>query len=179
VVKRMITFIVLGISFNAAAAVPDAYRQYAAKHQVPAELLFAVCLQESGRSYQQRLLPWPWTLNVAGKGQFFQNQMDAQYALDDVIASGSCRVDIGICQVHWCSHRHNFDSPSALLDPYVNIDYAARLLREEFHRTSGGAPYERWWEAVGRYHSPGTPSLADRYRRRVKARWQSLMESTQ
>lgn len=162
-------------SLTATAAVPEAYRLYAAKYQVPSVLLFSVCMQESGKSYQGRLLPWPWTLNVAGQGRYFASRLDARHALNDVIAGGSCRVDIGICQVHWCSHRHNFASPDALLDPYVNIDYAARLLSEEYQRTSG-EQHERWWEAVGRFHSPGTPSLANQYRQRVKARWQSLVQ---
>jgi len=170
------TFVVLGVFFlssNASAAVPGAYRLFAEKYQVPAELLFSICVQESGKGYNGRILPWPWTLNVAGQGRYFDSREEALEALNQVIEGGSCRVDIGICQVHWCSHRHNFTSPDALLDPYVNIEYAARLLSEEYRRASG-QQHERWWEAVGRYHSP-TPTLAEQYRSRVKARWLSLV----
>lgn len=159
---------------KASASVPGAYRLYAAKYQVPPDVLFSVCLQESARDYQGRLLPWPWTLNVAGQGHYYSTRQEAARKLNDIITTGSCRVDIGICQVHWCSHLHNFDRPETLLDPYTNIDYAARLLRDEYQRSSGDHQ-ERWWEAVGRYHSPGTPHLAETYRRRVKARWQSLI----
>lgn len=170
----LIMVLLLALESPASAIVPSAYRLYAAKYQVPSTVLFSVCLQESGKRYQERLLPWPWTLNIAGKGRYFSSQQEASRALSKTITGGSCRVDIGICQVHWCSHRHNFAAPEALLNPYTNIDYAARLLSEEYRRASG-AGQERWWEAVGRYHSPGRPELADAYRRRVKARWRQLI----
>ncbi|MGM8229149.1 hypothetical protein ACSV5M_21410 [Cellvibrio sp. ARAG 10.3] len=151
--------------------IPGAYKYFAAKHQVPADVLFAVCLQESGKRWQDKHLPWPWTLNIAGKGAYYDTPADAQRQLLQVINGGSCRVDIGLCQVHWCAHKKNFTAPVQLLNPYINLAYAAKLIRSEYDYTQRkGNP--DWWVAVGRYHSPGNPKRASQYRERVKARWQ-------
>ena len=43
---------------------PPAYRLAAHRADVPAAVLYAVALQESGAMLRGRLIPWPWTLNV-------------------------------------------------------------------------------------------------------------------
>lgn len=176
-VLRLILFTISLLSFvQASAEIPEAYRHFAAKHRVPADVLFAVCLQESGKRWQDKHLPWPWTLNIQGKGQYFDTPVDAQRQLLDVIHSGSCRVDIGLCQVHWCAHKKHFAAPSQLLNPYVNLNYAAKLIRSEYDYTQRAGNAD-WWVAVGRYHSRN-PTLANRYRERVKARWQRHQQTT-
>jgi len=160
------------VALTASAEIPRAYQLYAQKHQVPADLLLAVCSQESGRNVNQRLLPWPWTLNVAGRGSWYNSAHEAQSALNRAL-TGTCRVDIGLCQVHWCAHRHRFSVAAVLLNPYVNLDYAASILRAEYERVTrtGASGTTAWWQAVGRYHAPGRPELAQRYRRQVQKRW--------
>ncbi|MGB3610906.1 MAG: lytic transglycosylase domain-containing protein [Cellvibrio sp.] len=156
--------------------IPGAYKYFAAKHQIPADVLFAVCLQESGKRWQDKHLPWPWTLNIAGKGAYYDTPADAHRQLLQIINGGSCRVDIGLCQVHWCAHKKNFTAPAQLLNPYINLAYAAKLIRSEYDYTQRkGNP--DWWIAVGRYHSPGNPKLASQYRERVKARWQRRQQA--
>jgi hypothetical protein len=49
-----------------AADVPPAYEIAVRGSRVPAALLYAVALQESGMRWSGRFVPWPWTLNVAG-----------------------------------------------------------------------------------------------------------------
>src|SRR5690606_41202166 len=71
--------------------IPGAYKYFAAKHQIPADVLFAVCLQESGKRWQDKHLPWPWTLNIAGKGAYYDTPADAHRQLLQVINGGSCR----------------------------------------------------------------------------------------
>ena len=44
---------------------PPAYRLAAHRADVPAAVLYAVALQESGAMLRGRLRPWPWTRNVA------------------------------------------------------------------------------------------------------------------
>lgn len=169
---RLLILAISLVALQTSAEIPRAYQLYAQKHQVPADLLLAVCSQESGRSVGRRLLPWPWTLNVAGRGAWYDTAQDAQRALDRALAR-SCRVDIGLCQVHWCAHRHRFASAVELLNPYVNLDYAASILRAEYDRVanSGTSDVATWWQAVGRYHAPNRPQLAQRYRKRVHERW--------
>lgn len=58
------------ISVAALDDLPIAYVVVAKAANVPADILYAVALAESGRSYKGVLLPWPWTLNVEGRSIF-------------------------------------------------------------------------------------------------------------
>src|SRR5690606_11626175 len=46
---------------------PTAYQQIARQAGIPAEILYAIALQESALLLRGQLRPWPWTLNVAGR----------------------------------------------------------------------------------------------------------------
>ena len=45
---------------------PPAYQIAAQRAGVPSPVLYAIALQESGVRQGDRIVPWPWTLNVAG-----------------------------------------------------------------------------------------------------------------
>src|SRR5690606_25458454 len=45
---------------------PPAYQVAAQRAGIPSSVLYAVALQESGARINGRLVPWPWSLNVAG-----------------------------------------------------------------------------------------------------------------
>ena len=64
-------------------AVPADYRSVAAESGIPYTLLYAVALTESGQQMTstQVYRPWPWTLNVAGQGYFFESRQAAWQAL--------------------------------------------------------------------------------------------------
>lgn len=141
---------------------PPAYQLAARLAGVPPSVLFAVALQESGIARRGRLVPWPWTLNVAGTPQRYTTQTDAcrglQQALRDTTAN---RIDVGLGQVNLGYHAHRYDAPCDLLNPYRNLAIAAEILRE--HHTPG----ENWLLAIGRYHRPAGGEPAERYRRSV------------
>ena len=65
------------------AGVPAGYRTVAAEQGVPASLLYAVALAESGTvvDAREKIRPWPWTLNVSGQGRFFPSRQAASVAL--------------------------------------------------------------------------------------------------
>jgi hypothetical protein len=129
---------------------------------VPVRLLLALAPIESGvggRSGQ--IYPWPWTLNVNGRGSYhFRSRAAAERHLHALIAAGIDNVDIGCLQVNWHWHSLAFTSPAAALNPALNAQYAALLLRK-YHEQSG-----TWSGAVGLYHSHA-PRLAEVYRCRV------------
>ena len=70
---------------------PPAYRLAAHRADVPAAVLYAVALQESGATLRGRLIPWPWTLNVAGTPQRYATRAAACAGLRRALARG------GIC----------------------------------------------------------------------------------
>lgn len=141
---------------------PAAYQQIARQAGIPAEVLYAVALQESALHLRGQLRPWPWTLNVAGQPMRFANHRTACQALHQALAStDSKRIDIGLAQINWGYHRQRFSSPCSALRPTLNLTVAAHLLREH-HWHSGD-----WLLAAGRYHRPAGGTPAARYRAEV------------
>lgn len=149
----------------AAETPPPAYQLAAYRAGIPSEVLYSVALQESGtrlRGHGPQLVPWPWTLNVAGAGYRFATRADACTAL--LVAMRTVdpkRIDVGIAQINmgWNGHRFGRGvSPCEALDPYKNLDVAARMLAEL--RADGGD----WLNVAGRYHRPAGGAPAARYR---------------
>lgn len=148
---------------------PAAYQSAAHRHRVPANVLFAVALQESGTLLGGRLIPWPWTLNVAGRPYRYPNRSAACAALRDALVHlPPTRVDVGLGQINVGFHGHRVAHPCALLDPYQNLDLTAALLREHY------TPADDWLIAIGHYHRPAGGEPAARYRRSVERHLQRL-----
>lgn len=138
---------------------PPAYQRIAEQTGIPAEVLYAVALQESALPLRGQLRPWPWILNVAGQPKRFANQHAACQALHQALATTpATRIDIGLAQINWGYHGQRFASPCAALHPTLNLTVAAHLLRDH-HRHSGD-----WLLAAGRYHRPAGGTPAARYR---------------
>ena len=160
----------LAIPGIANAEVPAGYHLVASHYDIPAEVLYAVGLAESARRVDSTgtVRPWPWTLNVQGKGFFYASRAQVQQALESFLDVGFESIDIGLMQVNWRYHRSYLESPQLALDPYHNLRVAAKILRE-CHQSR-----RDWWEAVGCYHAPNSPHRADRYRARVFKHWQRV-----
>ncbi len=153
--------------------VPPGYRRVAAEKGVPPSVLYAVALTESGRPKIPEGIdrPWPWTLNVGGRGYFFDSRQAAWQALRDWLRAGKSSIDVGLMQVNWRYHKDRLGTPWQALDPYHNLRVGAAILRECFHSRRD------WWASVGCYHAPTDPRRANRYRHRVVSRWQRLMRT--
>ncbi len=153
-----------GEAAAASAQCADAIRRAARASGVPAPLLLALAPTESGlpRAHGRGpSYPWPWTLNTNGSGSFhFRARGAAEKHLSSLVAAGIDNIDIGCMQVNWRWHGAAFASPAAALNPVLNADYAAALLRD--YRLKTGS----WAGAVGLYHSH-IPARAEAYRCRV------------
>lgn len=154
----------LVFSANAQALqVPAAYRQVAQEYDVPAGILFAIALTESGRKAADgQFLPYPWSMNIGGHALYFAGRAAADAHLATLLAEGR-QPDIGLMQVNWRYHRRMLGDIRQAFDPWLNLRAGARVLRDAYQATGD------WWQAVGRYHS-GTPKRAEAYRSRV-LRW--------
>jgi len=141
---------------------PPAYQLAAQRAGIPSTVLYAVALQESGIRRNQRLVPWPWSLNIAGQSHRFDTRTQACMALRQALRdTPSTRIDVGLAQINLGYQRHRYRQPCELLDPYRNLAIAADILKEQ-HR-----PDEDWLLAIGRYHRPAGGEPAARYRRSV------------
>ena len=141
---------------------PPAYQLAARQAEVPAAVLYAVALQESGMTRRGRVVPWPWSLNVAGSPKRYATQAEACAGLQRALRQvPPTRIDAGLGQINLGYQAQRFEHPCELLDPYRNLAIAAEILREQ-HR-----PGEDWLIAIGRYHRPAGGEPAARYRRSV------------
>ncbi len=135
--------------------------------RLPARMLGAVALTESGRvdpaSGRQR--PWPWTINAEGEGQFFATKPLAVAAAKALQARGVRSIDVGCMQVNLMYHPDAFAHIEDAFDPRLNAAYAARFLNALYTAARD------WPKAIAAYHSE-TPALGDAYRALVMARWQ-------
>lgn len=134
----------------------------AVRHGVPAGVLHAIALAESGMRRGGVFQPWPWTLNVEGQGFRFDDARAALAHARSAMRAGARSVDLGCFQINHRWHGSAFASLEAMLDPGVSADYAARFLRQLFAESGD------WLTAVGHYHSR-TAVHADRYRAQVEA----------
>jgi soluble lytic murein transglycosylase-like protein len=148
---------------------PPAYEWSARAKGIPANVLFAVALTESGTPLRGRLVPWPWTLNVAGIPSRYGNRDEACVAMMSALKSVPANVvDVGLEQINVGYNRHRFTYPCDLLDPYRNLDIAADILNEHYSHC------HNWLVAIGRYRRPAGGITAARYREGV-ARHLSLL----
>ena len=155
---------------HADEVVPSAYRLVATEYGIPLRLFYAVALAESGKIIESmnRRRPWPWTLNIAGVGVYFNTRWQAWHALDQFLRAGETSVDIGLMQVNWRFHQERLGSSWLALEPYHNLTVGAEILRRCY------AERRDWWASVGCYHAPSDSHRARAYRNRVAAQWRAL-----
>jgi hypothetical protein len=120
------------------------------RHGLEVESLYSIAIQESRRSRGDGTTrPWPWTLHTPIEGaMYFESFEAAREKLQALLASGVRNIDIGLMQVNWAWHGHRVARAEELLEPAVNIDVAASILRENLDLTRGDLR-----GALARYHS--------------------------
>ena len=107
---------------------PPAYQLAAQRAGIPSTVLYAVALQESGLRRNGRIVPWPWSLNVAGQSRRFATRADACAGLQQAMrATPHTRIDAGLGQINLGYHQQRYASPCDLLDPYSNLAIADAL----------------------------------------------------
>ena len=136
------------------------------RFDIPVKLLAAIAEVESMRADPQsrRFVPWPWTINVEGAGQFYESKQDAIEAVRAFQMAGHRSIDVGCMQVSLLYHPDAFTSLDEAFDPQLNANYAAKFLRDLFRQTGN------WAQAAGFYHSQ-TPALSADYANNVMTRW--------
>lgn len=143
----------------------NAINHVATRQDVPAVLMRAIAVTESGRwdNIEQASVAWPWTVTAEGKGQFLPSKAAAIAEVRALQARGIRNIDVGCMQINLQYHPDAFSGLDAAFDPVRNATYAAGFLNRLKAQTGA------WWTAVGRYHS-ATPRLASYYQSKVAAR---------
>ncbi|KRW94934.1 lytic transglycosylase domain-containing protein [Paracoccus sp. MKU1] len=146
-----------------------AAQQAAEENGVPAEILGALTLTETGRRLDGLVRPWAWSANAEGEGTWFDDPASAVAFAEDRVALGRTNIDIGCFQLNYRWHGAHFASVAQMFDPLENARYAARFLRQ-LHAEMGD-----WRLAAGAFHSR-TPVHARRYLARFDTLHQMLRE---
>lgn len=133
---------------------------------IPSGLLLAIGKVESGRVNPGtgRVVPWPYALNIAGRGVYPLTAEAAATEVRAAQAEGLRSIDVGCFQISLLHHPGAFASLDDAFDPPRNAAYAARFL------ASLRAKLPSWELAAGGYHSM-TPAFGERYAARVMATW--------
>jgi hypothetical protein len=136
------------------------------QQSLPARVLHAISLRESGRYDPEtgRTRPWPWTINFEGTGRTFATKDAAIAAVRDIQAAGGASIDVGCMQVNLMHHPDAFASLDDAFDPISNAAYAGHFLHALFVSLGD------WGAAIGAYHSR-TPGVGEPYRDQVVATW--------
>lgn len=117
-------------------------------------LIYAVAVMESGRKVGDQVVPWPWTVRSAAGSEFAASKADAVGLL-------TADADIGLGQINARWHGGRVASLDELLDPRLNIEVTADVLRASID----SAPAD-FVLGLGRYHS-WEPERARWYGREV------------
>lgn len=133
---------------------------------LPQHLLRSIAYVESGRvdPATGRAVPWPWAINVAGTGYFYDSKDAAIAAVQGFQARGIRSIDVGCAQINLMHHANAFASLDSAFDPQTNATYAARFLNE-LKRITG-----TWPMAAAGYHSR-TGEIGIAYARKVMDIW--------
>ncbi len=136
------------------------------RYRIPAQLLAALALTESGHWLADKgaFVAWPWTVYAQGKGRHLPDQRAAVAEVRALARKGVRNIDVGCMQVNLHYHPDAFGDLDEALNPASNIDYAARLLRRLYRQ------HRSWTQAVAYYHS-STKALNMPYRRKVIQLW--------
>src|SRR5688572_234084 len=86
---------------------------------IPAHLLTAISLAESGRwdETNRASAAWPWTVMALGEGRFYDTKEQALAEVRKLQKRGVTNIDVGCMQVNLGYHGHHFGSLEEAIDP--------------------------------------------------------------
>lgn len=143
----------------------EATRKYEQEYDLPKNLLLSMSLIESGKKISSgEFVSWPWTINVRGKGKFFNDKKSATSFVTNYVSKGRKNIDIGCMQINYMYHPKAFNNFDEAFDPEANVKKSAELLKSLYNK------FGSWKDAVGYYHSYRT-SKRIKYSSKVFNKW--------
>lgn len=142
-------------------------------HGLDPHLLYSVAIVESRQESPVRhgsLHPWPYSLNIEGRGVYFENLAEAVSELKAISqASPEANVDVGPLQISLTWHGHRVENPASLFNLTTATHIGAEILSEAIASADGDLEL-----GVGRYHHWRNESRARMYGARVLAVYESI-----
>lgn len=140
------------------------------QQRIPNHLLAAISSTETGRWHKElgMALPWPWTINVEGKGYYLNSKAEAIATVQQHMRNGARSIDVGCMQVNLKHHSKAFANLEQAFDPAANVGYAAKFLRTNYDDLGD------WIKATAAYHSR-TPKYGNAYLTRIEKNWSRIV----
>ena len=146
----------------------ESAKKYEKVYQLPENLLVSVALTESGKKLKGgEFVAWPWTINMKGKGKFFESKELVLKYVENYIKKGKRNIDMGCMQVNYMYHPKAFNNLSLAFDPDTNVKWSANLIKNLYEK------YGSYRDAVGYYHSYRTLKK-NTYSAKVFNTWRNL-----
>ncbi len=138
------------------------FSYYERKYKIPRDTLHSISLQETGKAHpiHKKHIVCPWVVNSEGQSFYFNTKAEAVGFIKSELKKGKKSIDVGCMQVNLKHHGHNFRSIEHALEPRINIDFAAKFLRQKFDQLGS------WHKAIAHYHS-ATPQFGEKYSKSV------------
>ena len=166
--KYLFTFLFLSFLTSHSFAKDDICREIIKKTEIelkiPENLLLSIALTESGRKVGNNFFPWPWSINVKGKGYFLKNKQQLISFANNNLEKKIKNFDLGCMQINYFYHGHNFKNIAEMIEPNINVTWAGKFL------TSLKKKHKTWDEAISRYHS-NTKWRKKQYLAKVMNNW--------
>ena len=134
---------------------------------IPKNLLLSIALTESGKKINGNFVPWPWTINTKGKGEFFKNKKQVIAKVKKNLKNRKKNFDLGCMQINYYYHGSKFMNIEDMLDPSKNVFYSGKFIIHLKNK------HKNWEEAISRYHS-NTPWRKKKYFSKVMNNWAFL-----
>lgn len=160
---RKLLIAILAIWLSSSAVISQAFAENACegemieaskRYDIPLGILYAVGLTETGNKDSLQ----PYALNIDGKAIFARSASEALRIFYEAKRRGAKLIDVGCMQINQYYHGERFPSVAAMFVPHLNVDYAARFLKELRQREGS------WTMAVARYHAgPNNNPAQKRY----------------
>lgn len=140
------------------------------KNNIPTHLLAAIATTESGVWHKDlgMSVPWPWTINVEGKGYHFDSKAQAIAQTQQLLRTGHESIDVGCMQVNLKHHANAFNNLDEAFEPKTNVAYAAKFLSTNY------AEMGNWIKATAAYHSR-TEERGQRYLVDIERSWNKIV----
>lgn len=162
--------IAAGESHDGSKAPAEAIKAAANEHDLSADLLYAVALQEARRFDGRVVRPHPWATRDDRAGpQYFDSRDEAEAYLEEFLTDHpEDPIDIGMFQIAYHWHGHHVAHPADLLVPEKSAEVAALLLsrakRSAEDSVLGVGRYHSWSEGRARQYGQQVLGIYERIR---------------
>lgn len=160
--KISIAFLMLLQSFCSFADVSKLVKNTCQTNSLDTLLVVKIITHESKSYYKGKAQPWPWTLNIDGRGFYYRTFKEALFAAKKAYKNKVKKLGIGLGQIEWKYHKTRFNDLSEALNPKKNIKAVCDILDEG--RSLG---ITNAYELAAYYHRPIRDSLAFKYADKV------------